>query len=87
MKSFTGLAVQLLNLQNIALFTCCIDLGVGAIPGVERVTHSSISRGHFEIFVTAWRPLPPTTNKRVMCTWVITGDYGTKTNTCRTTLS
>ena len=53
MKLFTGHARQMLMLQNIGLFTCCIDRGVEAIPGVERVAHSSISHGLLEIFVTA----------------------------------
>ena len=68
MKSFTGHAMQLLMLQKIGLFTCCIDRGVGAIPGVEHVAHSSISHGLLEIFVTAWCPLPSATNETVMCT-------------------
>ena len=58
--------MQLIMQQKIGLFTCCIDLGVGAIPGVERVAHSSISHGLLEVFVTAWRPLPSTTNETVM---------------------
>ena len=61
--------MELLMVQKIGLFTYCIDRGVGANPGVERVAHSSIRRGHLEIFVTAWRPLPLTTSETVLCTW------------------
>ena len=61
--------MQLLMLQKIGSFTCCIDRGVGANPGVERVAHSSISQGLLEVFVTAWCPLPPTTSETVLCTW------------------
>ena len=44
-----------------------VDLIVGADSGIERVTYSSISHGHLEIFVTALRSLPSTTNVTVTC--------------------
>ena len=59
--------VLLCLLEKTGLLTSCVDCGIVGDPGVERVTHSSVSDCQLEVFVTARHPLPSTTIITLTC--------------------